>query len=50
MEYINRINTGSIPKQVLHYWPRGQRSIRCPVKRWEENTKPKEAIWSDTGQ
>jgi hypothetical protein len=24
-------------KKILHYQPRGQRSIRCPTKRQEEN-------------
>jgi len=24
---MNRMNTGRIPKQILHYQPRGERSI-----------------------
>jgi hypothetical protein len=35
-EHMNRINTGSIPKQILYYQPREQRSMRHPVKREEE--------------
>jgi len=33
------MNAGRIPKQILQYQPRGQRSIGHPVKRWEENVR-----------
>jgi hypothetical protein len=39
-EHMNRMNTGRIPKQISHYQPRGQISIRYPVKRWKENVRP----------
>jgi hypothetical protein len=39
MENMNRINKGKIPKGMLHYLPRGQQSIRHPMKRWEENMR-----------
>jgi hypothetical protein len=32
-EEVNRMNTGKIPKQILHYQPREQSSVRCPMKR-----------------
>jgi hypothetical protein len=34
-EHVNRMKTGKIQKQILHYHPQGQRLIRCPMKRWE---------------
>jgi len=35
-EHTNRMKT-RIPKQILHYLLRGQRSTGQPMKRWEEN-------------
>jgi len=36
-EHMNEMNAGGILKQILCYHPWGWRSIRCPLKRWEEN-------------
>jgi len=34
------MNAGRVPKQILCYQPRGQNSITCPIKIWEENKTP----------
>jgi hypothetical protein len=36
MEHIKRINTGTIPKQILGYQAREQRSTGCPTTTREE--------------
>jgi hypothetical protein len=38
-DHVKRMNTGRIPKQILHYELRGQRQFGRPVKRWEENMR-----------
>jgi hypothetical protein len=47
-ECINRMNTGRIPKQILHYQPREQRTIVSPMKRWEESIRSLQATWPHT--
>jgi hypothetical protein len=33
------MNAGRTAKQILFYEPRGERSVRCPMKRWEGNLR-----------
>jgi hypothetical protein len=40
---VKALNTGTIPKQILLHQPRGQRSVRHPTKRWEENMRERKS-------
>jgi hypothetical protein len=45
---INRMNTARIPKQILHYQPRGQISFEHPMNRREENMGLEQVPWLNT--
>jgi hypothetical protein len=36
LQHIQRIDTNRIPKQALHYKPKGRRQIERPRKRWRD--------------
>ena len=36
LQHIQRMDTNRIPKQALHYKPKGQRNIGRPRKRWRD--------------
>jgi hypothetical protein len=38
-EHVNYMNTQGIAKQIFLPQRRGQRSVGCPVNRWEENMR-----------
>jgi hypothetical protein len=44
-EHMNRMNTRRMPKQILRYQPRGQRTMGLRVNRWEGNMRPQQATW-----
>jgi hypothetical protein len=36
-QHVTRMSRTRIPKAIMYYQPRGNRSLGCPMKRWHEN-------------
>jgi hypothetical protein len=36
LQHVQRMDTNRLPKQPLHYRPKGQRNLGRPIRRWKD--------------